>query len=201
MDLSDIKKIHYNLERRSFDSESGVFGKAELVFNATDLNKSVSFPRLSPDGKCLIMTLSDYGTFPIWHQEADLYLLNLQDSSCTNMSLNSKMTESYHSWSSNGRWLVFSSKRIDGRSAAPFFAYISEEKHIGKPFVLPQSDPLFYRKFLESFNIPEFVTGKMSVTPRDFARAIKQKSVQSKGANRLTGKMIVSPKLGNEMYE
>ena len=95
------------------------------------------------------------------------------------MDLNSDDTESYHTWSSNGKWLVFSSKRIDGRSARPFIAYFDDWDKTGKPFVLPQKDPDHYETMLESFNIPEFVSGKIRFTPRDFELASKQESIKA----------------------
>ena len=52
--------------------------KQKSFIRLQNLNKSASFPRISPDGKFLVFTLADYGTFPIWHHEADLYMLNLQ---------------------------------------------------------------------------------------------------------------------------
>ncbi len=183
LDINDIKNTHYNLARKSFNSETLSFGKTELVFNASERKKSVSFPRISPDGKYLVFTLSDYGTFPIWHQEADLYLLDLQSGKNKRMDLNSDKTESYHSWSANSKWLVFSSKRLDGRSARPFFAYIGSWDQIGKPFVLPQEDPTHYNRMLETFNIPEFVNGTIKMKPRDFAAAAKQTVIQANPGN------------------
>ncbi len=181
--LDDIKDIHYNLVRKSFDSTSRTFGKDELVFDASEMKKSVSFPRISPDGKFIVFTMADYGTFPIWHEEADLYLLNLQSGKFKKMELNSNKTESYHTWSSNGKWLVFSSKRIDGRSARPYFAYINSWDSIGKPFVLPQQNPNFYNKMLESYNIPEFVTSKVKFNPTDFESAANKKPLISSPGN------------------
>ncbi len=184
-DLKDIESTHYNLARKSFDPATGTFGKTEIIFNADERNKSVSFPRISPDGKYLIFTLHDYGTFPIWHREADLYLLNLQNGEIREMTLNSDETESYHTWSTNSKWLVFSSKRSDGRSTRPYFAYIDSLDQNRKPFVLPQKDPTLYNRMLESFNIPEFVSGKIRLVPRDFEDAAKQEPVQANPANPL----------------
>jgi hypothetical protein len=87
------------------------------------------------------------------------------------MSLNSDESESHHAWSSNGRWIVFSSKRGDGLTARPFLAYFGADGHTGKPFVLPQKDPTLYLKLDKTFNRPEFVKGKIKVGPRDFYRA------------------------------
>ena len=176
----DIRQVKYDLVRKPFNRVSGVFGETEVVFNALAINKSVSFPVISPDGKYLVFTLHDYGTFSIWHKEADLYLLNLQNGKVDRMSLNSNETESYHSWSTNGRWLVFSSKRGDGLTARPYFAYFDSLSNEGKPFVLPQKDPTLYDRMEKTFNRPEFVSGRINVGPRDFARASKQEPLKPK---------------------
>jgi dipeptidyl aminopeptidase/acylaminoacyl peptidase len=150
-----------------------------MVFDAAAINKSVSFPRISPDGKKLVFTLHDFGTFPIWHPEADLYILDLETGISGKMALNSDLTESYHTWSHNGKWLVFSSKRSDGRSTRPYFSYIGPDGHAEKPFMLPQKDPDTYREMLESFNIPELVTGKIRMTPADFESASKTTALKA----------------------
>lgn len=172
-------KVKYDLVRTAFDQESGTFGKTEIVFNALAIDKSVSLPTVSPDDRYLVFTLQDYGTSSIWHKEADLYLLDLQNGKVERMSLNSDETESYHSWSSNGKWLVFSSKRGDGLTARPYIAYFGSPENIGKPFVLPQKDPSLYKKFEKTFNMPEFVSGKINVGPRDFARASKKEPLKA----------------------
>jgi len=181
--LEQIKNTHYDIARRSFDPQSRSFGETEIVFNASAINKSASFPRISPDGRFLIITVADYGTFPIWHREADLYLLDLLSGEYERMDVNSNETESYHTWSSNGRWLVFSSKRLDGRSGKPYFAHVDSVGNQGKEFVLPQEDPSLYSRMLKSFNIPEFVDGRIEVNPRDFVEAAKQKALKAKPGN------------------
>lgn len=183
MDMADIKNLRYSLARIPFYHENRSFGETSVVLNASDLNKSISLPRISPDGKFMVLTLHDFGTFPIWHQEADLYLFNLKNSDWAKMDINSEKTESYHTWSSNGRWLVFSSKRLDGRSSRPFFAHIDSSGFQGKSFVLPQKDPTRYNRMLESFNIPELVSGKIKTTPRNFVYAAKQDAIQAKSGD------------------
>jgi hypothetical protein len=174
-----IQDIHYNLVRKPFNADSSVFGRTEMIFNASAMNKSISFPRVSPDGKKLVFTLHDFGTFPIWHPEADLYILDMETGISEKMALNSNETESYHTWSHNGKWLVFSSKRSDGRSTRPYFSYINAYGKAAKPFMLPQKDPTLYRRMLESFNIPELVTGKVKMNPRDFESASKTTALKA----------------------
>ena len=182
-EMTDILDIHHDLVRKPFDEATRSFGRTEMVYPAAASGKSVSFPRISPDGRFLVFTLHDFGTFPIWHAEADLYSLDLENMEPAKLDLNSEDAESYHSWSSNGRWLVFSSKRSDGRSTRPYIAYIDQDGRSSKPFMLPQRDPDYYDGIIESFNIPEFVTGRIKAGPRDFARAANKPAIKSKPGN------------------
>ena len=179
----DFKEIKYNLYRVPFEIDKRSFGEAELVFDAARINKSVAFPRISPDVKCLILTLFDYGCFPIWHKEADLYSIDLTNFKADRLDLNSDYSDSYHSWSSNGKWLVFSSKRGDGLTARPYISYIKGHGISDKPFILPQYDPAFYQGFLKSFNIPEFSTVKIDMNPGEIRKLAKTKAMQAKWVN------------------
>jgi len=176
----DYKKIQYNLYRVPFEIDKRTFGHSELVFDAVQINKSAAFPRVSPDGRFLIFTLADYGCFPIWHKEADLYSLNLIDLKVSRLDLNSDYCDSYHSWSSNSKWLIFSSKRDDGLTARPYISYINENGISSKPFILPQSDPEFYKSFLKSYNIPEFSTVKIDLNPGKIRKLAKTAPVPAK---------------------
>ncbi len=175
----DYRKTKYDIVRKSFDEQSNSFGDAEVIFDANKINKSASFPSISPDGKFLVFVLHDYGTFSIWHKESDLYLLDLRNGKVSRMKVNSDEAESYHSWSSNSKWLVFSSKRGDGLTARPYFAYMHSADSIGKPFVLPQKDPVLYKKLDKTFNRPELIMDKIKKGPRDFELASEQKPVKA----------------------
>ena len=150
----DIRNLKYSLCSVSFDAATGECGKDVEVLRE---GVSVCHPKASPDGRFLVYTVADYGTFPIWHTECDLEMMDLGTGSILDMSAaNSDRSDTYHSWSSNSRWLVFASKRGDGQYGKPFFCYIGEDGSVSKPFVLPQKDPSFYDKTLKSFNIPDF---------------------------------------------
>jgi hypothetical protein len=166
------KKIKYSLCKIEFHPENATFGsKVDTLVSAALTNKSVSFPRPSFDGKYLMFTLSDYGNFSIWHREADLYLLTLKDGTFRPIKeVNSNETESFHDWSSNSHWFVFSSRRGDGLYTRPYFASIDENGNITKPFMLPQEDPRFYDVSLFSFNVPEFITGSVKVNFSEFEK-------------------------------
>ena len=75
---------------------------------------------------------------------------------------NSANVDSYHSWSSNSRFMVFSSRRIDGLYTRLYMTYIDENGQEHKPFLLPQRKPAkFYSDLMFSYNIPEFIKGRV----------------------------------------
>ena len=100
----DIKNLQYSLVRIPFDETTGTIGtQVDTLFS----QRSVCHPRISPDGRYLLYTVADYGTFPIWHPEADLQMINLQTGAIDSLSIvNSEKSDTYHSWSSNSRWFV-----------------------------------------------------------------------------------------------
>lgn len=166
--------IKYNIYRKSFDPATMEFGPRELVFAADSLGMSATLPRISPNGRYLMFTLGKYGVFHIWHNDADLWMIDLQTGEIRQATeLNSPKTESYHSWSSNGKWVVFSSRRDDGVYTRPFIAHIDENGKGTKPFELPCADPDYHRQFMKSYNIPEFMRGPVTIKPQSFADVLK----------------------------
>jgi hypothetical protein len=168
------EEIKYNIYKKSFNPETMAFGPRELVFSADSLNKSATLPRISPDGRYLMFALAEYGVFHIWHHDADLWLLDLQTGEARAAEeINSPDTESYHSWSSSGKWIVFSSRRDDGTYTRPFFAHMDKDGHGTKPFELPSADPNYHREFMKCYNIPEFMHGPVTIKPQTFADLLK----------------------------
>jgi dipeptidyl aminopeptidase/acylaminoacyl peptidase len=178
VDRSEItmraNEVRYNIYRKSFDAKTRQFGKREMVFCADTLGKSATFPRLSPDGRWLLFTLGEWGCFHIWHHDADLWMKDLKTGEVRAMDeMNSDDTESYHSWSSNGRWVVFSSRRYDGVFTRPFIAHIDAQGRGSKPFELPAKDPDLHRQFLKSYNVPELMKGPVKLSPQEVASKLK----------------------------
>lgn len=172
--------LKYNLMRMPFDPATRTFGPAETVFNAAALDRSATFPRVSPDGKRLLFTMASFGQFHIWHRDADLYLMDLADGSWAPLAeVNSGGTESYHSWSSNGRWIVFSSRRHDGTYTRLYLSWFDAEGRAHKPFVIPQRDPDLYDRLFKSYNIPEFTVEPVQQTPRQFVKVVKKPATQA----------------------
>lgn len=169
VDMPDeYRKIGYNLLRVDFCPENGMIGeRVDTLYNANRSGGSATFPRVSPDGRWLLFTLSDYGTFPIWHKEADLYMMDLSTSAIVPLShVNSQNVDSYHSWSGNSRWFVFSSRRGDGLFTRPYFVHVDGEGRCSKPFILPQEQADYYDRSLYSFNVPELLSTPPSLSRR-----------------------------------
>ena len=179
--------IRYNLYRKGFNPATMQFGPRELVFNADTVGMSATLPRISPDGRFLLFTMAKYGVFHIWHHDADLWMIDLKAKKARPaFELNSRDTESYHSWSSNGRWVVFSSRRNDGNYTRPFIAHIDKDGKGTKPFELPCADPDYHRQFLKSYNIPEFMRGPVTIKPQDFADVLKGDGLPVKYVQKLS---------------
>ncbi|MBQ8936479.1 MAG: hypothetical protein IJ066_01945, partial [Bacteroidaceae bacterium] len=177
----------------------------------------------------LMFTQGRFGVFHIWHNDADLYMMDLtkmvpepepavshviqhshtaaQQENVSDVELalradsireaegrlipmpesiyaiseiNSPEVESWHCWSSNQCWVVFSSRRVDGNFTRPFIAHFDGKGHFTKPFELPQDNPQYHRQFLRSYNIPEFLSGPVTTTPQEFAKVVKQDAIPVK---------------------
>ena len=178
-DTFDYDLIRYNLMRASFNRDKRTFGIPEMIFDAASMNKSISFPRISPDGRYVVVTLHDYGCFPIWHKEADLWSIDMETKMAKPLALNSDFTDSYHSWSSNGRWMVFSSRRDDGLATRLYLSYMYTDCTSGKPFILPVKNPAFYERFMKSYNIPEFSEIKVKPVPGKIRKISRSGAIQT----------------------
>lgn len=170
----EMSKLHYSLVRVPFYATNGSLGnRVDTIYSAAKRGGSVSLPRISPDGRYLLLTWANYGTFHIQDRDADLMLVDLKTGKMTKpRNVNSEEAESFHSWSNNGRWVVFVSRRIDGRYSRLFIASFKNGK-FGKPFLLPQRDPSRNRKLLYAFNVPEFVKSKVNVNKDEMAKLLR----------------------------
>lgn len=136
-------------------------GKARPIPGAEAPDKSSYYARFSPDGKWFSFTRSDSGTLiksssDIWIMRADL------TGGARPLESNvPHAADSWHSWSRNGRWLVFASKRDDGIYARLYFTHIGEDGRATPAVELPVG-----RLPLASFNLPEFVPEPPAVSER-----------------------------------
>jgi hypothetical protein len=171
--VQSYRKMRYDLMRVSYDIGSRRWGTPEPVLLSSETGKSISWPRVSPDGRYAMFVMSSFGYFTIQHADADLYCMDLSSHRYWRLdSANSNDVESYHTWSSNGRWFAFSSKRIDGIRARIYICYFDSLGQAHKPFLLPQKAPYFYSTFLKSYNLPELVNGMVRFSGRKMSAAL-----------------------------
>ena len=179
--ISRYQELHYNIYAKSFNQKTRQFGERQLIFDAAADRKSATLPRISPDGKHMVFSLGDFGCFHVWHPEADIYLLNLNTHEIENLELlNSKRSESYPSFSSNGRWVMTASRRDDNNYTRPYISYFDKDGKCHKAFILPQRDPNFYTYFLHSYNRPEFMVEPIKITPERFITEAKKEAKKVK---------------------
>ena len=171
-------KLKLSLCRVSFDPEERTFGNdIDTLLSAYNTGKSMLHPRVSTDGKHLLFTEMDYGSFSNYNQSANLAIINLATNEYRTLSeINSEDVDSYHSWSSTGHWVVFSSRRNDGLYTQPWFTFIDENGEGSKPFLLPQKDPDNYIYQLKSYNVPELVKGEIKINPYYLREVIQNSS-------------------------
>ena len=168
-------KERYSLCRVSFDEKTGRLGtQVDTLINTAVTGKSVTWPRPSYDGRYLMYTQVDYGYFSIWHPEADLWLLDLSTGETRALNeVNSMRAESLHSWSSDSRWFLFTSRRDDGLYSRIYLSMIGKDGKATKPFMLPQRNPKqFYRGLLYSYNTPDFTSRPVNIDARLTGRDI-----------------------------
>ena len=175
------KEIKYDILSRAWDPETGEFGKVDTVFAASAMGKSATFPRVSPCGRYMLFALAEYGCFHIWHKDADLYILDLDTNDFWPLDkANSPFPESYHAWSSTGRWILYASRRDDTNYSRLYIAHVNADGTADKGFLLPQATSEFYDFFDRSYNVPEFMVEPVKISPHEFAETVKGEAVNVK---------------------
>jgi Tol biopolymer transport system component len=159
-------QVRYDLRVIRFNKGEG--GLSRAIPGASHNGRSNYFPRYSPDGNWLCFCRSDAGC--LIKSSSDLYLLpgDLQGQAHRLECNADYAADSWHSWSSNSRWLIFATKRDDGIYARLYLTQIDEEGDASPAVRLPVKDlPL------ESFNIPEFVAQVPQIEERKLFEAIR----------------------------
>ncbi|MCQ2057044.1 MAG: hypothetical protein MJY75_02410 [Bacteroidaceae bacterium] len=169
----DRKNLHFNLYAKPFDPDTRTWGPHYLVYDAEEAGSSMTWPRLSPDGRYMMTCISTHGIFPIDQIASDLFIFDFSKGTARRATeINSQYAESYHVWSSNAKWIMWSTRREDGVHTRLYFSHIDENGNFSKPFALPQKDPEFNRSNLYAFNIPEFMVEPVNISAREFAEFI-----------------------------
>jgi len=172
-------QIKYDLVRAAYDIDNDMWGPLETVLSARDTDQSILLPRISPDGRWLLFCMCDYGCFPVYRHSSDLYMMDLEAAQQTGeykyrrLDINSEDSESWHCFSSNSRWIAFSSKRDSGVFTRIYIAYVDPNGKVHKPIRLPQKDPTYYDSCLWTYSVPELITEPVRATKEKLGRVVR----------------------------
>jgi len=155
----DLAIIPYN---------DGNGGEPTLIPGASANGRSNYYPRFSPDGRWLAFNQCDGGD--LIRSSSDIYLMPASlDGPVRALESNVPFAaDSWHSWSSNSRWILFASKREDGTYARLYMTEIDDEGHASPAVRLPERTDI-----LKSYNIPEFVARVPPIPEEELYEAIR----------------------------
>jgi tetratricopeptide (TPR) repeat protein len=140
-------QIKYDLYRIPFNDGRG--GTPEPIKGASANGMSNSFPKVSPDGKWIVFVQCRNGQ--LMRPDSQLYIVPAGGGPARRLNANMTPMNSWHSWSPNGRWLVFSSKSA-GPYTRMYLTHIDQQGN-DSPAILIENAAAANR----AVNIPEFV--------------------------------------------
>ncbi len=157
--VNDKEPFKFDLYRVPFNEGRG--GKAEPIEGASHNGKSNYFAKFSPDGKWIVFCKAE--NYMLLMPDSELYIIPAEGGEARRLRANTPRMNSWHSWSSNGRWLVFSSKANTAYTQL-FLTHIDENGESTPPVLLER-----FTGPDRAANIPEFVP-----LPREAIANIKE---------------------------
>jgi tetratricopeptide (TPR) repeat protein len=140
-------QIQYDLYRVPFHDGRG--GTAEPIAGASQNGMSNNFPKVSPDGKWIVFVECRNGQ--LMRPDSQLYIVPFDGGTARRLRANTSLMNSWHSWSPNGRWLVFSSKARSPYTQM-YLTHIDQDGN-SSPAILVDNATASNR----AVNLPEFV--------------------------------------------
>ncbi len=145
--IEDKEPFKFNLYQVPFNDGKG--GVATPIEGASHNDKSNFFAKFSPDGKWIVFTQAE--NYMLLMPDSELYIVPSEGGEARRLRANTPLMNSWHSFSSNGRWLVFSSKANTPYTQL-FLTHIDEQGLSTPPVLLER-----FTSSDRAANIPEFV--------------------------------------------
>lgn len=145
--LKGGKRFLFDLYRIPFNEGNG--GEAKPLEGASHNGASNYFPKYSPNGKWIVFCRAK--SFMLLQPDSKLYIIPASGGKARRLRCNTSRMNSWHSWSPNSRWLVFSSKANSAYTQL-FLTHIDDEGRSSPPVVLSRLTTAD-----RAANIPEFV--------------------------------------------
>ena len=140
-------QIRYDLYRVPFDGGAG--GMPEPIAGASRNGMSNTFPKVSPDGGWIVFVQCRNGE--LMRPDSQLYIVPAGGGRARRMRCNTPHMNSWHSFSPNGRWLVFSSKARSPYTQM-YLTHIDADGNDSPPILIANATAAN-----RAVNIPEFV--------------------------------------------
>ena len=163
----EMPKEAHAWEERRFDLykipySNGKGGTPVPVPGASSNEKSNFAPRYSPNGKWIVFNRADWSSLVA--PTADLWIAPADGSvPARPMECNHPYAmDSHHSWSSNGRWMLFATKRDDGIFARVYLTEVDEQGHASPPVEMPALGST-----MMCYNVPEFLKAEVRIDAED----------------------------------
>jgi hypothetical protein len=128
-------------------------GAPEPVAGASANGFSNTFPKVSPDGRWIVLTRCRNGL--LMRPDSELYIVPAEGGSARRLEANTPRMNSWHSFSPNGRWLVFSSKARSPYTQM-YLTHIDAQGNSSPPVFIENTTAAN-----RAVNIPEFVNNDM----------------------------------------
>ena len=144
--LEGGKTFLYDLYQIPFNEGRG--GKAEPVPGASNNGMSNYFAKYSPDGKWIVFCKAK--SFMLLQPDSELFIIPAAGGEARRLLCNTNRMNSWHSWSPNSKWLVFSSK-LNGPYTQLFLTHMDEDGNSSPAVVLNR-----FTAPERAANIPEF---------------------------------------------
>lgn len=144
---TEKQPFRYDLYRIPFNAGKG--GTAQPLAGASNNGMSNFFPKYSPDGKWIVFCKAK--NYMLLRPDSELYIIPASGGAARRLRYNTARMNSWHSWSSNSRWLVFSSK-VNTAYTQLFLTHIDEDGNDSPPVLLER-----FTSPDRAANIPEFV--------------------------------------------
>jgi tetratricopeptide (TPR) repeat protein len=141
------KEFKYELWRVPFNAGKG--GKAEPLQGASGNGRSHYFPKYSPDGKWIVFCQAS--NYMLLQPDSELYIVPAEGGEARRLGCNLSRMNSWHTWTADSRWLVFSSK-ADSDYTQLYLTRIDERGEASPPVWLEHMVAPG-----RAANIPEFV--------------------------------------------
>ncbi len=154
--LEGQRGFQYDIYRIPFDGGRG--GTAEPLAGASANGMSNYFPRVSPNGRWMVFTQSK--NFMLLQPDSKLFIVPASGGVPRPMRCNTDRMNSWHSWSPDSHWLVFSSK-ARGPYTQLWLTHVDDDGNDAPPVLL---ENLVSTE--RAANIPEF----LAADPQALAR-------------------------------